>query len=98
MILQAKAGFHVLQASRKKQGLCSTFEIGSTLDEVAKETQLKEGWVERGSAYYRCSHKSKGEQRRSWPSLDSTSVERCIWTLLLSGPPNEDLPGGRCVF
>lgn len=54
VILQAKAGFHVLQVSRKKQGLCFTSEIGNTLDEVAKETQLKEGWVEPGSACCRC--------------------------------------------
>lgn len=62
MILQAKAGFHVLQVSRKKQGLCFTSEIGNTLDEVVKETQLKEGWVERGNACCGCSHKSKEEQ------------------------------------
>lgn len=54
MILQAKAGFHVLQVSRKKQRLCFTLEIGSTLDEVAKETPLKEGWVEPGNACCRC--------------------------------------------
>lgn len=49
VILQAKAGFHVLQVSRKKQGLCFPSEVGNTLDEVAKETQLKEGWVEWGA-------------------------------------------------
>lgn len=45
VILQMKAGFHVLQVSSKRQGLCYTSEIGNTL-EVPKYTQLKEPWVE----------------------------------------------------